>query len=112
MLLQVPLAVSVPVTEYSVSVGSKVSLQCVITSGTAVEVTWLKNNIIITMTNRLSGGTVKSPTLVINSVEQGDLGYYVCSASDGVMTVNSDDIFLIPSGKYYFVNKLYMKKVK
>ncbi|XP_076077316.1 hemicentin-1-like [Mytilus galloprovincialis] len=96
-VIELPLAVSVPVTEYSVSVGSKVSLQCVITSGTAIEVTWLKNNIIITMTNRLSGGTVKSPTLVINSVEQGDLGYYVCSASDGVMTVNSDDIFLIPS---------------
>lgn len=74
-------------------------MQSSITSGTATEVKWLKNNNIITTTARLSGGNVESPSLTINSVEQGDLGYYVCQATDGVGIVTSDDIFLIPSGK-------------
>ncbi|XP_052089255.1 hemicentin-1-like [Mytilus californianus] len=96
-VLKSPLAVSVPVTEYSASIGSRVTLQCSITLGTATEVKWLKNNNIIMMTARLSEGNVKSPSLTINSVEQGDLGYYVCHATDGVRIVNSDDILLIPS---------------
>lgn len=103
--LQAPLEVHAIETEYSPSVGSTVTLQCSVTSGTATSIKWLKNNDIIAMeeSTRLTGGTISHPSLIISSVEEDDLGYYICRATNGFLTVNTNDIVLVPKGIYYNV---------
>ncbi|CAG2228315.1 unnamed protein product [Mytilus edulis] len=93
-----PLEVHAPETEYSPSVGSTVTLQCSVISGTATSIKWLKNNDIIAMaeSTRLTGGTKSHPSLIISSVEEDDLGYYICQATNGFLTVNTNDIVLVP----------------
>lgn len=48
--------------------------------------------------SKLSGGNKSVPSLTIKSVQQTDMGYYVCQATDGKTTVNSFIIVLSPKG--------------
>lgn len=80
-------------------------MQCSVTSGIATSIKWLKNNEIIVITEhpRLNGGNSDHPSLIISSVEEDDLGYYICQATNGILTVYSDDIFLVPKGMHFVV---------
>lgn len=75
-------------------------MNCEINTGKAVSVRWSKNDdVIVTADNpRFSGGHPTFPSLKISQVEQNDIGYYICQASDGVNTVNTDTIALSPKG--------------
>ncbi|CAG2191314.1 unnamed protein product [Mytilus edulis] len=48
--------------------------------------------------SKIFGWNRNSPSLIISQVEQIDFGYYVCQATDGVDTVNADEISLSPKG--------------
>ncbi|XP_076091545.1 uncharacterized protein LOC143063333 isoform X3 [Mytilus galloprovincialis] len=93
-----PLAINAPKTLYDPSTGQTIDLTCVVTSGTATGITWYKNNqpVIISFNNRYSGGSVQTPTLTISNVQLIDAGNYVCSATDGSVTVNTNTITVAP----------------
>ena len=104
-LFSAPLAVNAPKTLYDPSTGQTIELTCVVTSGTATGITWYKNNqpVIISFNNRYSGGSVQTPTLTISNVQLIDAGNYVCSATDGSVTVNTNTITVAPKGLLYSV---------
>ena len=90
-----PLAISASPTFYNPTMGTSITLNCVVTSGTATSITWLKdNNILNINTNtRLTNGDVSTPSLSINNVQQSDGGSYVCRAVDASgIVVNSNTI--------------------
>ena len=96
-----PLAISASPTFYSPTIGTSVTLNCVVTSGTATSITWLKNNNILHINgdSRLTNGDVSTPSLAINNVRQSDSGSYVCQAADATGTiVNSNTITVTPQG--------------
>lgn len=90
-----------PITQYSPQVFTDITLQCIITSGVPTSVEWHVDNIPINLESdrKYSGGTTNNASLTIMSVQQSDRGYYMCFASDGFRTVNSDIITLLPVGK-------------
>lgn len=95
------IAVNVPSKKYSPQVSTDITLECLITSGVPTSVKWHVNNIPMQLEDNLkySGGNKNTPSLTIMTVEQTDLGYYICLASNEVGTVNSDIIALLPVGK-------------
>ena len=95
-----PLVVLAPLTSYSPVIEENVALTCVITSGTATQISWFKDNgmLDISANSRFSGSTVSSPTLTISNVQQSDQGVYVCEAFDGSTRTRSSAITLSPTG--------------
>ena len=100
-MLTAPLEISASPTFYNPTIGTSITLNCVVTSGTATSIKWIKdNNIININTNtRLTNGDVSTPSLSINTVRQSDGGSYVCQAADATGTVvNSNTITVTPQG--------------
>ncbi|XP_052088676.1 adhesion G protein-coupled receptor L3-like [Mytilus californianus] len=100
------LALRTPFTKYSPTLSSRVTLQCIITSGTPSSIDWHFNNspMRVEDNSRYSGGNINNPSLTITSVEQNDLGLYMCLASNEIVTINSDIIALLPVGAKPVVN--------
>lgn len=96
------LSLHVPVTRYSPPIASEVTLRCTINSGTPISVGWQLDNIPINVadSSKYSGGNINNPSLTISSVEKNDLGFYICFASNEIVTVISDNIALLPVSKY------------
>lgn len=99
------LSLHVPVTKYSPPLSSEVTLRCTINSGTPISVGWQLDNIPINVadSSRYSGGNINNPSLTISSVDKNDLGFYMCVASNAIVTVISDNIALLPVGKYVII---------
>jgi uncharacterized protein YfaS (alpha-2-macroglobulin family) len=96
-----PLAISASPTFYNPTMRTFVTLNCVVTSGTATSITWIRNNVILNINanTRLTNGDVSTPSLSINNVQQSDRGSYVCQAADATGTiVNSNTITVTPQG--------------
>ena len=100
-MLTDPLAISATPTFYNPTIGTSVTLNCVVTSGTATSITWLKDNNILNINanTRLTNGDVSTPSLSISNVQQSDSGSYVCRAADATGTiVISNTITVTPQG--------------
>jgi hypothetical protein len=96
-----PLAISATPTFYNPTIGTSVTLNCVVTSGTATSITWLKDNNILNINAnaRLTNGDVSTPSLSINNVQQSDSGSYVCRAADALgIVANSNTITVTHQG--------------
>jgi hypothetical protein len=63
-MLTAPLAISAPPTFYNPTIGTYVTLNCVVTSGTATSIRWLRNNVILNINadSRLTNGDVSTPS--------------------------------------------------
>ena len=107
-----PLAVNAPQTRYEPNLGQTLTIQCVVTSGTATGITWFKNSNVVVLSgnNRLTGASPSSPSLVITGVQNGDAGTYVCQATDGTTTVQTDQITVY--GMYGFYERTTLLKFK
>jgi hypothetical protein len=95
------LAISATPTFYYPIIGTSVILNCVVTSGTATSIRWLRNNVILNINgdSRLTNGDVSTQSLSISNVQQSDSGSYVCQAADVTGTVvNSKTITVTPQG--------------
>lgn len=100
-MLTAPLAISASPTFYNPTIGTYVTLNCVVTSGTATSITWLRNNVILNLNadSRLTNGNVSTPSLSISNVQQSDSGSYVCRAADELgIVVNSNTITVTHQG--------------
>ena len=88
-MLTAPLAISAMPTIYNPAIGTSVILNCVVTSGTATSITWLRNNVILNINadSRLTNGDVSTLSLSINNVQQSDSGSYVCRTANATGTV-------------------------
>ncbi|XP_052058083.1 hemicentin-1-like isoform X13 [Mytilus californianus] len=91
--------------QYAIIVGGSVTLGCSVSGNPAVtsvqwtrEVNGQNQNVVISGSNRYSGGTVNSPSLVISNVANSDEGYYKCSATNIVGTGVSQQTFLDITG--------------
>ena len=96
-----PLTISATPTFYNPTIGTPFTLNCVVTSGTATSITWLKDNVILNINDdsRLTNGDVSTPSLSISNVQQSDSGSYVCRAGDATGTfVYSNTITVTPQG--------------
>ncbi|CAG2189867.1 unnamed protein product [Mytilus edulis] len=96
--VQAPLAVIAPSTLYTPMTSTSVTLTCRITSGTATDIKWYKDDqqLFIALNARYSGGSVGTPSLVITNVQLRDGGKYICSGADGSVTRNTTTITLSP----------------
>nr|ATL23495.1 egg surface protein-1 [Mytilus edulis] len=96
--VQAPLTVIAPSTLYSPMTSTSVTLTCRVTSGTATDIKWYKDDqqLLISLNARYSGGSVGSPSLVITNVQLRDGGRYICSGSDGSATRNTTTMTLSP----------------
>ncbi|XP_076112265.1 hemicentin-1-like isoform X5 [Mytilus galloprovincialis] len=92
------LTVTIPSSTYSVLLGNQISITCTVSgSPSATNVYWMKqqtnggsfSNVDITGNNRYSGGTLSSPTLVINSAQFSDEGNYRCHGVNAAGDANS-----------------------
>ncbi|XP_052092440.1 cell adhesion molecule DSCAML1-like [Mytilus californianus] len=93
-----PLDVDAPQTQFNPTTGETISLTCIITSGTATQVRWYKNNKLVIMAAnlRFSGGNANTPSLTITQVQLTDAGSYICGATDGSATRNTTTITVSP----------------
>lgn len=100
-IFSAPLAVIAPSTLYTPMTSTSVTLTCRITSGTATDVKWYKDDqqLFIALNARYSGGSVGTPSLVITNVQLRDGGKYICSGADGSVTRNTTTITLSPKGR-------------
>lgn len=62
--------------------------------GTPSQITWYKDKQPLTRSDKYSGGDVSVPSLTIRKVVKSDVGDYVCEATDGTVTVNTNTIYL------------------
>lgn len=100
-LFTAPLAVTAPTTFYNPEEEEDVTLNCIVTTGTATGINWYKNNNRFTVgaNQRFSGGLPNSPSLTITDVEIADGGNYICEATDGSATVRTNSIQVTVRGK-------------
>lgn len=86
-----PLEVNAPQPTYKTLTGETITLQCVVTSGTATQIRWFKNNQLLNLgaNSRLSGATPTNPSLTIAGVVMSDADNYICQATDGSTTKNT-----------------------
>jgi len=98
-----PLSINAPQLTYTPTIGTLVILVCDVT-GPATIVRWYKNNspspINIAADSRLTNGDVNNPSLSINNVQASDSGQYVCQATDGSKTVNTNTITVNAQCRY------------
>ena len=88
-------------SQYSVTLGTSVTMDCTVSANPShTSVTWQKivngqpTNINLSQTNKYSGSTTTSPSLTIQTVDQNDEGYYVCTAQNSIGTGTSSQTFL------------------
>ncbi|CAG2194109.1 HMCN [Mytilus edulis] len=88
--------VTVPLTRYTVNIGSSVTIQCTYTANpAATSVIWEKT---VANQGRFSGSTVSSPSLNISNAQLSDQGTYVCYAVNSVGTAQSTNAVLYVTG--------------
>lgn len=87
-----PLTVVAPTTFYNPTEGDTVTLVCQVTDGTPTAIRWYRNNQPITVSGRFSGSQVGGPSLTISNINTADGGTYLCEATDGSATVNTQPI--------------------
>ncbi|CAG2195793.1 unnamed protein product [Mytilus edulis] len=104
------LTVTIPSSTYSVLLGNQISITCTVSgSPSATNVYWMKqqtnggsfSNVDISGNNRYSGGTLSSPTLVINSAQFSDEGNYRCHGVNAAGDANSIVTNLDVTGSEY-----------
>ncbi|XP_052061300.1 hemicentin-1-like isoform X5 [Mytilus californianus] len=85
----------------SVRLGDPVTITCVVTANpgaTMIRWKFITNNaesvIDINNNNRYTGGSVQTPSLTINPVEEVDRGSYKCEATNAEGTAESSPVFL------------------
>lgn len=100
MCISAPLTVVAPVTFYNPTEGDTVTLVCQVTAGTPTGIRWYKNNQPITVSGRFSGSQVGGPSLTISNVNIADGGNYLCEATDGAVTVNTNTIQVTVTGTF------------
>ncbi|XP_076095974.1 neural cell adhesion molecule 1-like [Mytilus galloprovincialis] len=90
-----PLSVNATPTQYQQNIGITINLNCVVT-GTATSITWYLNNQVINIasSSKYSNGNVINPSLTVSNIALSDAGLYICQATNGVETVNSNAITL------------------
>ncbi|VDI13507.1 obscurin-RhoGEF [Mytilus galloprovincialis] len=94
LTVRTPLSMTTPKTSYNTEVTKKVTLAVNI-KGNPTEIRWYKNNeLLITTSNKYSGGTIFVPGLTIKNISVSDAGIYVCEATDGTDTVRTSIIQL------------------
>lgn len=99
--------VTVNQTSYEVIEGSSVTLACrIISSSQTTSVTWQRNIngatlIIDTRSDRYSGGTIVSPSLVIKNTTLSDTGLYICSATNDAGVTSAPTIDLNVRGSKF-----------
>lgn len=99
--------VTVDQTSYEVIEGSSVTLACrIISSSQTTSVTWQRNIngatlIIDTRSDRYSGGTIVSPSLVIKNTTLSDTGLYICSATNDAGVTSAPTIDLNVRGSKF-----------
>ncbi|XP_063416377.1 titin-like [Mytilus trossulus] len=94
LTVRTPLSMTTPKTSYNTEVTNKVTLAVDI-KGNPTEIRWYKNaELLITTSNKYSGGTSFVPGLTIKNISMSDAGIYVCEATDGTDTVRSSIIQL------------------
>ncbi|XP_076095861.1 basement membrane-specific heparan sulfate proteoglycan core protein-like [Mytilus galloprovincialis] len=105
--------VTIPQSQYSVTVGSSVTMVCTVSANPAhTSVNWQKvvngvsTNINLSQTNKYSGSTTSSPSLTIINAVIADQGYYTCSAQNSVGTGTSSQTYLGVSGSVPVVTVL------
>lgn len=78
-----------------------VTLNCVVTSGTATGIKWYKNTVQINIAanTRITGATTNSPSITMTDVVLSDGGSYTCEATDGFATVSTNTITVTVRGK-------------
>lgn len=79
-------------TEETKSVTLKVNIE-----GTPTEIRWYKDNQLITISNRYSGGNVTVPALTIRNIKLSDGGTFVCEVINEKYTARSSEIKLTPT---------------
>ncbi|XP_052093032.1 hemicentin-1-like [Mytilus californianus] len=90
------LSVTAPNTFYNPAETETVTLACIVTAGNPTEITWKMNNDPLTISGKMSGGTISNPALRISNVAMSDAGNYICEATDGNVNVRAETIRLSP----------------
>lgn len=110
--------VTVPLSRYTVNIGSSVTIQCTYTANpAATSVIWEKtvaNRVteILTTNNKYYGSTTQSPSLLINNIDESDEAYYVCKVTNSIGTGNSSLIFIdVLGSKFIFNMKQYQNHI-
>ncbi|XP_069133868.1 hemicentin-1-like isoform X9 [Argopecten irradians] len=96
-----PPTVTVTQTDYAVTTGAAVTLQCSATGVPAVtSVAWEKTSNGLTTTLTVSSGqfSVSNPSLVISTASSTDAGTYICKATNVVGTGQSNPVTLAVTG--------------
>ncbi|XP_052103246.1 hemicentin-1-like [Mytilus californianus] len=92
--------VTVPISRYTVNIGSSVTIQCIYTANPeATSVIWERTvanqvTVIFTTNDKYDGSTTQLPSLIINNVDEPDEAYYVCKVTNSIGTGISSPIFL------------------
>ncbi|VDI46423.1 Hypothetical predicted protein [Mytilus galloprovincialis] len=91
------LSVTAPNLLYYPAETEIVTLICIVTTGNPTQIRWYKDNQLLTLTGRFSGGSVSVPTLTVTSVVMSDAGSYICEATDGSTIARTNNIQLSPT---------------
>lgn len=75
--------------------------------GIPSNIRWYKNNQLIKILNRYSGGSLAAPALTITDVRLSDGGEYVCEVTKGKDTIQSSTIQLSPICELFYLSFIY-----
>jgi hypothetical protein len=97
--------------QYTVNYGASVTLECTVTATPGhTSVQWRRtiNGVQTTIAvsnnnNKYSGSAVNTPSLTINTAENGDEGFYTCYATNSVGTGNSQQTYLDVVGSMFII---------